>query len=298
MSLAFYSPARAANCGGNVPCHCGDILTASRTLVSGIDPIVGAVCTGDGLIIDNGVDENDVILNLNGNKLVGSGGGVGVLIADDHVTIEDGGIDNFDTGIGTAGTTTGSSINAVRPNVNVGDGILLQGDGNELIGILAKRNGNNGVTVIGNDNLLQGHNDEYNGFHGIFVDGNNNELIANLASENRKTGPGNGITVEGDNNTLERNKITKMNTNGIVVGGHNNILSKNKVVKQDRDGIVVDGNDNVLTENKATGSKGVGIIVEGVGNPVDSQGNVVSQNRTNPQCSIYGVTTPNTCIVK
>jgi len=291
MSLSFNSPAGAASCGV-AACSCGNTVTASRTLVSGVDPIVGAVCRDNGLVMDT----PDVVLNLGGNKIVGSGDSVGILISADGVTVKNGGVDNFGTGIG--GATNDSTIDGIRPNVNTGDGIWLQGNGNDLLNILAKRSGNNGVTVIGDSNWLEGHNDEYNGFDGIHVVGDGNVLLANLASENRKKGPGAGVIVIGDNNTLERNKITKMNTNGIVVGGHNNILSKNKVVKQDRDGIVVDGDDNVLNENNATGSKGVGIIVTGSGNPLDSQGNVVSQNRTNPQCSIYGVTTPTTCIQK
>ena len=293
MSLAFHSPAGAANCGGNIPCHCGDTLTASRTLVSGVDPIIGAACPDNGLVMDT----PDVVLNLGGNKIVGSGDSVGILILADGVTVENGGVDNFETGIG--GATNDSKIDGIRPNVNTGDGISLQGNGNDLLNILAKRSGNNGVTVIGNNNWLEGHNDEYNGFDGIHVVGDWNVLFGNLASENRKKGPGAGVFVIGNNNTLEQNRITKMNTWGIVIDGDQNELIKNRVVKQDRDGIVVEGDDNVLNENRATGSKGVGIIVTGSsGNPLDSQGNVVSQNRTNPQCSIYGVTTPTTCIVK
>jgi parallel beta-helix repeat protein len=306
MTLILNGTAAAQTCGGGQPCSCGDRVIASRDLVAGVDPVLSTTCSGNGLVMDT----PDVSLDVGQrNKIVGSGAGVGILISADRVTIKNGGVDNFGTGIG--GSTNESLIQAIRPHANgveialgneddgIGDGIFLQGDRNDLISILAKNNGNNGVTVIGDNNLLQGHNDEYNGFHGIFVKGNDNDLIANLASENRKAGPGNGITVKGNINFLELNRVTKMNTNGIVVQGDNNTLSKNQVVKQDRDGIVVDGDNNVLTNNKATGSKGVGIIVTGTeGNPLDSQNNVVSQNRTNPQCSIYGETGPDTCIVK
>jgi len=293
MSLAFYTAAGAANCGGNTPCDCGDTLTANRTLVSGVDPIVGAVCTGDGLVMNT----SGVVLDLNG-QIVGSGSGVGVLIAADGVTIQNGQIYTFGIGIGAADATNGSTIDNIKPDSNTGDGIFLRGNGNELTAILAKRNGNNGVTVIGSNNTLSGHNDEYNGFDGIRVEGDNNELVANLASENRKKGQGAGIMVIGNSNRLELNRITKMNTWGIAVQGDQNQLIKNQVVKQDTDGITVNGADNVLTNNKATDNKGVGIVVVGAGDPNDSERNIVKGNRDNPQCSIYGVTTTPTCIQK
>jgi parallel beta-helix repeat protein len=305
MIVIFNSPAAAQTCGGSQPCECGDRVTSNRNLAAGVDPVLSTVCPDNGLIMDT----PNVTLDIGRrNKIVGSGDSIGILITADGVTIKNGGVDNFATGI--SGTTNDSRIETIRPHLNgvgvalgdeddgIGDGIFLVGDGNDLIGILAKNNANNGVTVLGNDNLLQGHNDEYNGFHGILVRGNLNHLVANLASENRKSGPGNGITVRGSNNNIERSRVTKMNTNGIVVDGDNNTLSQNQVVKQDQKGIVVDGANNVLTENKATGSKGVGIIVTGTGNPLASVGNLASQNRTNPQCSIYGKTDPNTCIVK
>ena len=306
MILILEGTAPAKECGAD-PCECDDTVTKSRNLQSGVDPVLSTICSGNGLVMDT----PGVTLDIGrGNKIVGSGIGIGIEITADGVTIKNGGVDNFGTGI--RGATNDSRIETIRPHKNgveialggeedgIGDGIFLVGDGNDLIGILAKNNANNGVTVIGDDNLLQGHNDEYNGFHGILVRGTFNQLVANLASENRKSGPGNGITLRGDKNTIKGSRVTKMNTNGIVVEGHNNTLEKNQVVKQDRDGIVVVGNSNVLTDNKATGSKGVGIIVTAplgsTGDPGQSQGNVVSQNRTNPQCSIYGVTTPDTCI--
>jgi hypothetical protein len=168
-----------------------------------------------------------------------------------------------------------------------------------LIGILAKRSGINGVTVIGNNNLFEGHNDEYNGFHGLFVQGDFNRVVDNRASENAKSrAAGDGIHVEGDNNTIEGSDVTKLNINGIVVIGNGNALNDNSVTRQKGDGIAVHGNSNVLTENLASGNRGVGIIVEGAGNGAASRENRVSINRGQPQCRIYGITTAPTCILE
>jgi parallel beta-helix repeat protein len=292
LGLTFASPAEAKPCGGGTTCACGDDVTASRTLTSA-DPIVANKCSGRGLTIIN----DGVVLNLGGNKLAGSGVEVGVLIQANNVTVENGGVDRFQTGVGS-NATTGSTVDRIRLDSNTGDGILVQGNDNDFLAILAKRNGNNGVRVVGNDNRLEGHNDEYNGFDGIRVEGDNNELIANFASENAKKGSGNGITVIGDGNHLERNRMTKLNIDGIVVTGSENTLVGNQVTKQRSDGYIVNGTDNVLTNNRATDNQGVGFLVTGSGNPAASTGNTVRNNRGRPQCSIYGETDPPTCITR
>jgi hypothetical protein len=291
----FASTVQADNCGGSIPCRCGDNVVNDRTL-SAADPIVGSTCSPNGLTITN----DGVILNLGGNKITGSGIGVGVLIDADNVTVENGGVDRFATGIGS-NATTGSVINKIRLDSNTGDGILVRGDDNDFLAILAKRSGENGVRVIGNGNWLKGHNDEYNGLDGIRVEGDGNTLELNLASENAKKDPrdvGNGITVIGNGNRLEGNRMTKLNINGIEVTGNDNTLIKNQVTKQRFDGIVVQGGANELDDNRTTDNRGVGFIVIGNGSAGDSTGNVVRNNRSDPQCSIYGATTPPTCITR
>jgi hypothetical protein len=292
FGFVLASGANAANCGGSTPCACGDNVTASRTL-SSADPVVANKCSSRGLTIIN----DGVVLNLGGNKLAGSGIDVGVLIDADNVTVENGGVDRFQTGVGS-NATTGSTIEKIRLDSNTGDGILVQGDDNDFLAILAKRNGNNGVRVVGNDNRLEGHNDEYNGFDGIRVEGDNNDLIANLASENAKKGSGNGITVIGDGNNLERNRMTKLNIDGIVVSGNENTLVGNQVTKQRSDGYIVTGTNNILTNNRATDNQGVGFLATGSGNAGASTGNTVRNNRGRPQCSIYGEIDPPTCITR
>jgi parallel beta-helix repeat protein len=299
LGAAFSAPLSAADCGGNVSCACGDNVVASRPLVSGKirDPVLNVACSGNGLILNT----PGVVLDLNGGKIRGSGKGVGVLIAADGVTVMDGRIDKFGTGIGTESgrTTNGSLIHAVKPYYNVGDGVFLQGDDNELIDSPARHNGRNGTAVIGNNNTIEGHNNEYNGRHGFFVQGNGNQLIDNDASENRRGG--NGMVVIGDANTIDGNWITKLNTDGIVVTGNGNVLRENRVEKQKRHGISVNGDNNTLTDNSATDNRGLGISVVGDGEAAASIGNRVAvvdlQIRPpEPWCEIYGVTTPPTCI--
>lgn len=292
LGLALASVGDAADCGGTRPCSCGNNVAENRTL-SSADPIVGSKCPNRGLTIA----VPGVVLNLGGNKIAGSGVDVGVLIEADNVTVENGGVDRFETGVGSNGTT-GSTINKVRLDSNTGNGILVHGNDNDFLAILAKRNGDNGVYVIGDDNHLEGHNDEYNGIDGIRVEGDGNTLKSNLASENAKKGSGNGITVTGNGNHLEGNRMTKLNIDGIVVSGNENTLVQNQVTKQRSDGFIVRGANNDLINNRATDNRGVGFDVTGGGNAAGSTGNVVRNNRSDPQCSIDGVTTPPTCITR
>ena len=295
LSLAFSLPVQAGDCGGNnpgIPCSCGDNVVASRTLSpskKNPDPVVKTLCVGHGLIINT----PGVVLGLGGGKIQGSSKAntVGVLIAADNVTVRGGAIFYFGTGVG--GTTSGSTIGGMSLKYNEGEGIFLEGDDNTVNASPARHNVGNGFTVIGDNNTLSGSNNEYNGGDGIYVQGSGNELIALKASENRRGG--NGIVVIGDNNIIRQSAITKLNTNGIVVEGDNNTLIQNSVTKQKGRGITVDGDNNVLTDNTATLNHGPGIKVVGFGTGAASAGNHVSGNQT-PQCEIYGVTTPPTCI--
>jgi hypothetical protein len=290
LAWAHVPPSDAADCGGTRPCACGDNVTESRTLISGKvkDPVLKVVCTGDGLILNT----PGVVLNLKGGKIRGSETGTGLLIEADGVTILDGRVDKFETGVG--GATNGSTVDTVKPYYNEGDGILLAGDGNTLIDSPARHNGNNGIWFVGDNNTFSGGNNEYNALHGFVVEGNGNNIVANQASENRKGGT--GMIVIGDGNVLRLNNITKLNTDGIVVEGDDNTLIQNSVTKQKRDGIRVSGDGNVLTENAATANSGTGIKVVGDRNEAVSTGNRVSLNRINPQCEIYGDTDPPACI--
>ena len=84
------------------------------------------MCTGDGLILD----VPGVTLDFNGKKLRGSGNGVGVRIAADGVTVRNGQVFTFGTGI--SGATDGSTINKVKSYYNSGDGIFLDGNWNTV----------------------------------------------------------------------------------------------------------------------------------------------------------------------
>src|SRR5262245_41938141 len=72
------APALGADCGGILPCHCGDRVIANRTL-TGADAVTTTVCTDNGLSVANGVNLDMGNRTITGN---GVGPGVGILIED------------------------------------------------------------------------------------------------------------------------------------------------------------------------------------------------------------------------
>ena len=70
LTLALPGPILAKNCGGPVPCECGDFLVASRTLVAGVDFITVTPCPDIGLSIW----VSDLTLDLNGNTIRAAAG--------------------------------------------------------------------------------------------------------------------------------------------------------------------------------------------------------------------------------
>ena len=298
ISVVFVLPASAQTCGGAVKCSCGDTLLDDRTLTD--DPILTAVCPGDGLIIG----ASGVTLDLKTKILNGSGNGAGVLVLAgvDDVTITGqahniGRIQGFGTGIRIAAGASHVTVTGVQAYYNTGDGILVEGDHNTIISSPGRHNGNHGHAVInGHHNVIAGANNEYNGDNGFFVRGDFNELIGNLASENDKIrqGHGNGIEVIGHNNIIRLSKLSKLNTNGIVVVGNDNYLEGNTTNKHKLYGITLKGARAVLINNKATNTTNKGILVEGTGAPFASRGNISDKG----VCVIYGVTGQGVCTRK
>ena len=101
LTLALPGSILAKDCGGPVPCECGDRVVADKILGAG-DPITSAVCIGNGLEVVTGV-----VLDLGFTTLRGVGDvfdpfnpRAGILIQDaSEVTIKSGKIEGFDFGV-------------------------------------------------------------------------------------------------------------------------------------------------------------------------------------------------------
>jgi hypothetical protein len=202
ISAALPSPVQAKECGGNIPCECGDSLVASRTMSS--DPVQKTICPENGLSIDR----EGVTLVIKKAPLMGTkepkvqrNNGAGIIINAPNVTIEGGRIRGFKWGI--IGVTNDSTIFEVKTEDNAVHAIFLEGDRNTI------------ELTAGSQSRGPGASD------GILVSGNNNQLIE---SYSEKSPPGAvAIHVIGTGNLLRDNLARLNQGGGILVQGGGNI---------------------------------------------------------------------------
>jgi parallel beta-helix repeat protein len=296
-AVASVDVAWAGNCGDtagaggtNVPCSCGDTVVTDTTLISPSadpvngDPVVSTadadVCAGDGLLMAPPTLVR-MTLNLGGNVIRGSGIGAGLRIvgAGVRVSIRNGTLRNFDTGLTNAGSVTGDArIREITATRNI-DGISLESNSNELDSNQALDNSDTGIRVAGNSNLLLFNQVSRSGNNGIEVVGDQNRLDTNRLNRNT----GSGIVVDGNNNTLDHNTAENNGVDGIQLVGNGDgnpatlEVWKNKVVKNLRNGVTIDGDDLDIVANQGNTNGEDGISVVGTGNHIKT--NIARENK-------------------
>ena len=185
---------------------CGDVVIADLTLQNDVTG-----CVGDGLLLE----ADGVTLDLNGHTVSGAGAGTGIAIGSTQsvvdVSVVDGVVRGFATGIHVFGGSStlsrlsvrdnttlgirldsGSSTQVVRNHVagNAGDGILAGIPGNNVIreNILA-RNGRDGLRGAEDSvQRVEGNFAWRNGNDGIFLKDSVASVIGNVAVDNGSIG--------------------------------------------------------------------------------------------------------------
>lgn len=211
------SPAHAKDCGGAIPCDCGDSVVANRT-IDEKEPVLKRFCPGTALFMNTA----SVTLIIKGPGPLGSldpheqrGPGDGIRINADNITLKGGKLEGFQHGV--IGTTNGSTILEVNSDHNAVNGINLTGNGNTI-------ENSKGTHTLGNGT------GEGAGEDGILITGNNNVLRENYG---QKTAAGFvGIRVIGSNNLIEDNFVEKGEGGGILVTGGFNIDGGGNKVKK------------------------------------------------------------------
>jgi hypothetical protein len=185
--------------------QCGDTVTTDVTLTHNL------VCAGNGLTFDGAAGES-VTIDLNGFTI--AGGGVGTGIGTNHlggsVTVENGTIRQFDTGIGAFGAafdvenvslvhngTFGFrcasgfpvTINASTIQNNLGDGASFFLCQAHVTGNTIRYNGGDGVSSAQDSlRLLQDNLIAHNGEDGAFIDRSVSTIDGNTFRFNDATG--------------------------------------------------------------------------------------------------------------
>ena len=230
------SPALAADCGGSVPCECGDRVVADKILGAG-DPITSTVCVGNGLEVVTGV-----VLDLGFSTLRGVGDSsdpfnprVGILVQDaSDVTIKRGKIVGFDFGvfgfspIGGAGVTT-SRVSGLQVLDSLMDGIHLEGGGNVIEANVVRRTKEGATAILvsqtpgGDANIVRLNRVEDNSGLGILVLGDGSLVSRNIALRNT----GRGFEFDGTNVRVDRNRAEFNGDLGFGIFGTGVIASQN-----------------------------------------------------------------------
>jgi hypothetical protein len=252
LAVGFAAPAGAANCNAT-PCHCGDEITVSKTLVPGIDPVVsGEACTGTGLFVNG----SDVTLDLSGGQMTGSlTSTTGIDATGDRVTIKHGRLSGFATGVtvkGIDGHVTDLLIIRTRTA-----GVVVTGF-----------NGGTGDNANVERSEIRG-----GGTVGIKIEGNNATVFLNRVDPYTT-----GIDVAGDGATINRNLVYRNGT-GIRVCGSGADMNLNSVKYCTGDGIVLEcGGGHTLNRNISSYNGGDGFKVSA---PPGSAASVLTRNTGN-----------------
>jgi parallel beta-helix repeat protein len=216
---------------------CGQVLTKSTLVTNDL-----AECLGDGLVIG----APRIVVDLGGHTIDGVGLGTGIA-NDGHadVTVRNGTVQQFDTGLLLLAETRGNLVENVTFQLNELAGIELF-----TAGSAAEGNEIRGNTVTGNGG-------------GIVV---GSGTVGTLVADNGLTGNGGGALVVRDSNgnRLERNLVTGGGDLGVEIErASGNVLLDNTVSGTSDGGIEVmaGSHDNLVQGNAVDASGDMGILV-------------------------------------
>lgn len=231
---------------------CGDTLTQSVALDADLDCGGGA-----GLIVFG----NDVVIDLAGRTMRGTGVGVDNTLGFERTTVKNGVLQGFDVAIELGGGT-----GHVVKNVSVrggNNGIFLAESvrfakiqKSSVIGTLGAS-----MTIAGDDNVVTNVFVTTSANRGIAISGNRN-TVSKCTVTNAVIGIGTVLTVSG--NVLSGNTVSACHGPGIELaanGGTGNVVVKNRCEGNEMAGIaLVDADDAIVSGNTVVGN-GFGIQI-------------------------------------
>jgi parallel beta-helix repeat protein len=250
--------------------HCGDVLTQDTTLDS---DLVG--CAGDGLVV--GAD--GITLNLNGHLIEGTGPGNGsdVIYGDTRdgvdnaaghrgVTIENGEIGNFDTGV-KLDEADSNRIQGVATHENLVGVILVESSGARVESNYTYRNSYGIYLVESNGNRVTGNRSDANTFALYTVEASDNVIWNNSASGSSILGF--QISTSSNHNWIRGNTVIGSSSVGLLVSGSTDARVEDNLFQDHRSAGIqfVDADRGLAQRNRvvntafAKGSLGGGIQV-------------------------------------
>lgn len=213
--------------------HCGQTLTASVTLN-------GDLYCGSGTALT--LAGSNVVLNLGGHLVGGSGSGYGVTISGKSDTVENGLITEFGLGVYVTGLT--DTVSAVRLTYSAGASILDDGNGTKITNCFVAFSGSDGIVAGGANGVYTGNHLVNNGNNGMILEGGNTTVTSTVSNANR----GAGI-----NDLGFGAKLTKNTTD---YNGFEGVYS--------HDALLVDGGGNTAKGNAAAYGETMAVQCQGV----------------------------------
>lgn len=232
---------------------CGDALTASVTLDADL------VCGAGGL----SVAADGIVIDLAGHTISGtSGNGIDNTLGFDRVTVKNGRIDGFETGIMLGGGEK-HVIRDMRVQ-NGGSSIRLEAGVrfSKIQKSLVGSNTGRMIEVFGDDNAVTKVVATNSNGLGIAIYGNRN-----VVTKNTVTSAADGIALTGAPSAtiVSGNAVANCRGAGIILGlfggGTGNVVTKNRSDGNAEAGIMIFGaDDSVVSGNTVTGN-GIGIHI-------------------------------------
>ncbi len=242
--------AQAANCGGEIPCGCGDTVVASTTLTNNLD------CSDEesfahGLIVgaDNITIDGNNHTMAGSNSWIDSNSGIHNPDGYDNITIQNfTNITNFDIGIYLA-SSTASIIQNNTISTSSHYGIYLNSSNNNII-IDNFTHSNNVIGLYlnhSNYNTITSNTANLNYLSGITLDSStNNTLTSNTLNSNSRHGA--YISSNSNYNTLSGN-TADYNIIGIEIGASDHITMRNNTMSNNNHNFYFNSDSDADYEN-------------------------------------------------
>jgi hypothetical protein len=160
--------------GQRIGCECGDVVIADVRLQPG-DPILRAPCVGDGLLARPPLGGGALVIDLNGQEIVGTGVGSGIRVLPG----------------GPGGVVIVGGVGGIRGTLTgFRDGIRALADGalSKVVDVTVRGSTGTGVRVRGERILLEGVRAEDNGRDGVRTSGRGVDLLDVEAERNARRG--------------------------------------------------------------------------------------------------------------
>ena len=211
---------------------CGQTVTTNAVLTQSL------TCTGDGVV----VGASGITIDLNGFAIKGDGGsgdyGIDNSAGHDDVTVKQGVLRQFETGVYAANQAD---------HVSVGN-------------VAAVRNENAGLFVVGDFASVRSSTFAANSFDGIEIMGASAAIRSANSAGNRDV----GISVVGGSALIQSSGASGNNI-GIYVNGDGARVRASKAFANGHTGIRVSGDAAVVSGNRADGNGYANLVSDGLG---------------------------------